>query len=58
MAEKRIDQLREILVKAATRDRELQHALEVLAADVMDELGGDDKLPVWGRSRLARGSAK
>jgi hypothetical protein len=47
MAEKRIDQLREILVKAAARDRELQRTLEALAADVLEELGGDNKLPVW-----------
>jgi hypothetical protein len=55
MAEKRIDQLREILTKAAARDRELQGALETFAADLMNDLGGDDKPPVWAELKAAKG---
>jgi hypothetical protein len=47
MAEKRIDDLREILAKAAARDGELVHTLEELGAELMKALGDDDP-PVWG----------
>jgi hypothetical protein len=54
MAEKRIDQLREILTKAAARDKELEGALETFAADLMKDLG-DDKPPVWAELEAAKG---
>jgi hypothetical protein len=53
MAGKRIDELREILTKAAARDAELQQALETLAGDLLKELGGDDKPPVWAEIKAA-----
>lgn len=47
MAEKRIDDLREILSQAAARDQDLQHELETLAGDVLKDLGFGDEPPVW-----------
>jgi hypothetical protein len=55
MAEKRIDQLREILAKAAARDEVLLNALETFAVDLLKDLGEDDKPPVWAEIKAARG---
>lgn len=53
MAEKRIDELREILSKAAARDQDLQHELETLGGDVLKELGFGDEPPVWAEIKAA-----
>ena len=53
MAEKRIDDLREILSKAAARDRDLQHELEALGGDVLKDLGFGDEPPVWAELKAA-----
>ena len=55
MAEKRIDQLRDILTSAVARDRELESALETFATDIMKDLGGDDTPPVWADLEAAKG---
>jgi hypothetical protein len=55
MAEKRIDDLREIVSKAAARDAELQRELETLASDLVKELG-DDKPPVWAEIKAEGGA--
>jgi len=55
MADKRIDQLRDILAKAAARDEELGQALETFAADLLKELGVDDRPPVWAEIKAAKG---
>src|SRR5271154_973164 len=47
MAEKRIDDLREILSRAAARDEDLQRGLQTIAGELFEELGCDDKSPVW-----------
>jgi hypothetical protein len=47
MSEKRIDDLKEILAKAAARDGELVHTLEGLGTELMKALGSDEP-PVWG----------
>jgi hypothetical protein len=54
MAEKHIDELREILAKAAARDVDLQHGLEDLARGIAEELGAD-KPPVWAEVKAALG---
>ncbi len=54
MAEMRIDQLREILTKAAARDQELEKALQALAADVLRALGADE-VPVWATIEAGEG---
>jgi len=55
MAERRIDQLREILARAAARDEDLQRTLATLAADLLKELGEDEGLPVWAEIKASKG---
>ncbi len=45
--EKHIQDLREILAKAAARDEELERELQAIAAELLEHLGADDKTPVW-----------
>jgi hypothetical protein len=55
MSEQRIDQLREILARAAARDEELRNALETFAVDLLKDLGMGDTPPVWGTLEAAKG---
>jgi hypothetical protein len=55
MAGKRIDELREILAKAAARDADLERAMEALLGDLREALGGDERTVVWGEIKAGDG---
>jgi hypothetical protein len=53
MVETRLDQLRNIVSRAAARDADLQLALEALAVDTLKDLGAGDDPPVWSEIEAA-----
>jgi hypothetical protein len=53
VAGSRLDQLRDLVSRAAARDADLQHALEALAVDTLKDLGAGDDPPVWAEIEVA-----